>query len=289
MPARLSGGVAVAAGLVLLALCLPLAGRRPIYDGVIVTEPYLYLHPGPGQHGDPTSDSEVFDIVGGQSPILSAGTGEMPPQASVYGNQGDLLVGAGTTWIRIDIQPIEPPAQPRQGSIAGNAYEIDASDQSGATVYPAPGGGFSVVLRQPEDVSGKATMALFAYGEWREVPSSDAGSRGFYVATPPELGVFALMVGAGRLSTLPPFAPPTAATTTAELPTMSEFATVETAGPSAAQTALAAATTVVIPSSAPAPPPPANATSSGVAVLLIVIAIAALIAAIALPRLMRRR
>ena len=213
MSARLVGGVAVALGLALLVLCVPLVGRRPLYDGVVVTEPYVFLHPGPGEAGGPSSFSEVFDVIGGESPILSAGTGESPPQASVYGNQGDLVVGSTVTSFKIDIDPIEPPDQPKDGNLAGNVYDISVTDQLGMPVVPTPGGGFSVVLRQPEDISGKATMALFVDGEWRFVESRDAGSRGFYVSTPPELGVFALIVGGSDLPTLPPLSPPTPAAT----------------------------------------------------------------------------
>ena len=80
MSARLAGGVAVVLGLALLAVCVPLVGRRPLYDGVVVTEPYRFLDPGEGEAGSPASFSDVFDVFGGQSPILSAGTGESPPR-----------------------------------------------------------------------------------------------------------------------------------------------------------------------------------------------------------------
>jgi len=283
----------VALGLALLALCVPLVGR-PLYDGVVVTEPYEFLHPGPGEAGDPASFSEVFDVIGGESPILSAGTGESPPQASVYGNQGDLIVGSTTTSIKIGIDPIEPPDQPKDGNLAGNVYDISVTDQLGMPVVPTPGGGFSVVLRQPEDISGKATMALFVDGEWRFVESSDAGSRGFYVSTPPELGIFALIVGAGHLSSVPPYAPPTPAATV-----------VTTVGPSNGRPTVQetlTSTPIALevpsqPSAQPTPPPSVasstsptepSSTSLTVAAGLVLLALAALAAAIALPRLSRR-
>jgi hypothetical protein len=269
MSARLVGGVAVALGLALLALCVPLVGRTPLYDGVVVTEPYVFLHPGPGEAGGPVSFSEVFDVIGGESPILSAGTGESPPQASVYGNQGDL---------------------------AGNVYDISVTDQLGMPVVPTPGGGFSVVLRQPEDISGKATTALFVDGEWRFVESRDAGSRGFYVSTPPELGVFALIVGGSHLPTLPPLSPPTPAATVVTtarasgLPATAQGApTITTSTPSAASSRPPVQPTLppgATPSTSPSEPP---STSLVVAALLVLIALAAVVALMVARGLSRRR
>jgi hypothetical protein len=296
MSARLVGGVAVALGLALLALCVPLVGRTPLYDGVVVTEPYVFLHPGPGEAGGPVSFSEVFDVIGGESPILSAGTGESPPQASVYGNQGDLVVGSTTTSFKIDIDPIEPPDQPKDGNLAGNVYDISVTDQLGMPVVPTPGGGFSVVLRQPEDISGKATTALFVDGEWRFVESRDAGSRGFYVSTPPELGVFALIVGGSHLPTLPPLSPPTPAATVVTtarasgLPATAQGApTITTSTPSAASSRPPVQPTLppgATPSTSPSEPP---STSLVVAALLVLIALAAVVALMVARGLSRRR
>ena len=298
MSARLVGGVAVALGLALLVLCVPWVGRRPLYDGVVVTDPYVFLDPGPGEAGDPSSFSEVFDVVGGESPILSAGTGESPPQASVYGNQGDLVVGSTTTSFKIDIDPIEPPDQPKDGNLAGNVYDISVTDQFGMPVMPTPGGGFSVVLRQPEDISGKATMALFVDGEWRFVESRDAGSRGFYVSTPPELGIFALIFGGSHLPTLPPLSPPTPAATVATtarasgLPaTAQESATITASSPSSGAASPQPPVQPTLspgPTSATAPSEPVAPTLA-VAALLVLIALAAVVALIVARGLSRRR
>jgi hypothetical protein len=165
-------------------------------------------------------------------------------------------------------------------------------------VVPTPGGGFSVVLRQPEDISGKATTALFVDGEWRFVESRDAGSRGFYVSTPPELGVFALIVGGSHLPTLPPLSPPTPAATVVTtarasgLPATAQGApTITTSTPSAraassrppVQPTLPPGAT---PSTSPSEPP---STSLVVAALLVLIALAAVVALMVARGLSRRR
>ena len=295
MTPRLAGGLLIVAGIVLLVLAGPSVGRRPLYDGVVVTQPYQFLDPAPGEAADPTSFNGVFDVFGGGSPILSASTGESPPQASVFANQGDLQIGPATSSFTIDIEPVEPSVPFRQGKLAGNAYAINITDQSGAALFPTPGGGFSIVLRQPEEISGKATMVLDIDGDWYEVPSSDSSGKGFYVATPPELGTFALLVGARQLPSLPPFSPPTPAPSVPATATVGEASSGGTR--SAAAPTLSAPTAnaspVTTPTTSELPVPPATAQTSStsliVAAALVMLALAAIAAAIALRWLPRHR
>src|SRR6202008_1664103 len=82
----------------------------PLYDGVIVQEPYRYLAPSSGQAGSPTSYAGTQPIHGATSPAFVAATTESPPQAQLIAPAGAFVVPAGVTALSISIQPVAVPA-----------------------------------------------------------------------------------------------------------------------------------------------------------------------------------
>lgn len=177
----------------------------PLYDGVPVVEPYRFLAPGPGQVGDPTSFSSAPAVSGDQSPVLVAATTESPPQAQLVALADAFALTEGATGLRVSITPVETDATPSKGTIVGNVYRFEVTDQDGK---PLAGkrceGCRTLVLRAPEGTTD-AEVHLLLGGSWTGLQTSHAA--GLYRASPDALGDFALVTssagpGGGRFDPL---------------------------------------------------------------------------------------
>src|SRR5439155_670744 len=90
-------------------IVLKLAGV-PLYDGVVVAEPYRYLHPTGGQAGDPTSATDEKPVSGNQSPFFAAATEESPPQAQLVAMDDAFQLNPGSTHLNVSITAVDPVA-----------------------------------------------------------------------------------------------------------------------------------------------------------------------------------
>jgi hypothetical protein len=182
-------------GALALGIQVALPVGVPLYDGVVVAEPYRYLHPTGDQVGEPTSGTDTESIGGGKSPILAVSTEESPPQAQLITQEDAFAVPPGTTEITASITPIDPAALPPSGSIAGNVYRFEVTNQSGMPLVPKPCEGCrSLVLRAPDDVTD-GTVARFADGAWTTVTTYHAGTVAMYQVNASGLGDFAVISG----------------------------------------------------------------------------------------------
>jgi hypothetical protein len=181
-----------------LALAIQVAGPVgvPLFDGVVVQEPYRFLHPASAdQAGDPGRGEETKLIAGDVSPGFAVATTEQPPQAQLVALGDAFRLTDGATEMRITVEPIEPPAPPAEGSIAGNVYRFTAVDQAGNLIAPKTCEGcLSLVMRAP-DGSGDGTIMRFANGAWSAVQTLHAGTVGLYQTNATALGTFAVVVG----------------------------------------------------------------------------------------------
>jgi len=178
-------------GLVFAALAQLLvpSGRAPLYDGVVVQEPYRYLSPGPGQENSPTSYRATLPVASGRSSAIAAATQELPPQAQLIAAPGAFVVPPGATALTVTIEPV-PPLAP--GEVQGNVYRIQVTDQAGAVLMPASGAVPKVVLRAPDEPV-RARIGRFAGGAWQDLPTQHGGQPGIFVANPTALGEFAVL------------------------------------------------------------------------------------------------
>ena len=168
------GLAAVAAGLLLVVLAqlaAPLAGP-PLYDGVVPTEPYRWLSPPPDHPGGAKSASATIGVSRGQNDLVAVATPELSPQAQVFATPGALTLPAGTTSIKVSIEPVQPVVPPADGYIDGNVYRILVTDQRGRPVTATEEARVSVVLRSADPSLVDATVELFDGTAWQKVRTS---------------------------------------------------------------------------------------------------------------------
>ena len=172
-------------------LAAPL-GSPPLYDGVIVLDPYRYLAPGPGQVGAPTSFHASPGVEGTTSPQFVAATTESPPQAQLIAPPGAFVVPPGTTTLAVSIEPVPASQPPATGPIAGNVYRVAVADPSGTELVISQATPPTLALRAPGAIPA-ATINQFADGAWKELATQESGQPGIFLANVTTLGDFALI------------------------------------------------------------------------------------------------
>ena len=193
---RALGWLAVVVGLGLaLAIQLRAPVGVPLYDGVVVVEPYRYLHPVGAQAGNPSSYASTEAIAGGISPVFVAATTESPPQAQLVATQDAFAVPPGTKEIKVSVAPVDATVQPTQGSIAGNVYRFSVTTDAGQALTAKPCDSCrTLVIRAPETVTdGK--IAHLEGGTWVEVTTLHAGVAAMFQTNADAVGDFAIIAG----------------------------------------------------------------------------------------------
>jgi hypothetical protein len=183
-------------GVGVLAVIAAQAGRPvgvPLYDGVVVQEPYRFLHPTADQAGSPTSFDATPNVESGLSPTIAAATTENPPQAQLIAQRGAFDLTAGATAVHVTITPVEAPPPPSGGMIAGNVYRFSVTDQAGAplSVHTCDGC-LSLSLRAP-DGTGEAALQRYADGKWHDVDTNHAGILNAFQTNATEMGDYAVI------------------------------------------------------------------------------------------------
>jgi hypothetical protein len=173
----------------------------PLYDGVVITEPYRYLHPGSGQPDSPSSFASEPGLDEGSSRAFAAATTENPPQAQLIALPKAFAVPAGATSMKVSITPVEPGAAPAAGSIAGNVYRFSVTDGSGAELAATGDPRPTITLRAPDGVVD-ASIGHLAGASWQLVETDHTPGLGLYSTSPSVLGDYALIVGGGKAATL---------------------------------------------------------------------------------------
>ena len=165
----------------------------PLFDGVVVVDPYRYLSPPPGGDGSPTSAKATLPIEGGKSPSFAVYTSEMPPQAELLAKGSELDIGPGSTSVTVTIDPITPPASSSQETFAGNVYRIKVVDQSGAALAILPGQTITLAVRGPAGTAVDAAIARFDAGAWQQLPTGPSGLQDLFLSNVDAFGNFALL------------------------------------------------------------------------------------------------
>ena len=193
---RRAGLVTLGVGALLVGLgqAVTPAGGPPLYDGVVVAEPYRYLSPPPGAPGNPTSYTATVPVSGGVSPELIAATAENPPQAQLIAPQGAFTLGPASRSITVSISPVPPAVEPSDGHLAGNVYRFSITDQTGLALTAHEI--VTIVLRAPADVTD-ASIVRLVDDRWEPVDTEHAGQPGMFDANATLFGDFALIASSG--------------------------------------------------------------------------------------------
>ncbi len=191
---RVTGVAALAVGVIAIVAAQYVAPVRtpPLYDGVVVQEPYRWLQPPPGQAGGPTSAAGAAEPVNGSNPLIALATGEQPPQAQIFATPGSLGLPAGTTLIKMSIRPVAPATLPTDGHIDGNVYRISVTNQAGVDLTAPASQKVTVVMRSPGDDANVTMMQRTSVG-WRSLETKGAGFGSAYLAIVTGFGDFALV------------------------------------------------------------------------------------------------
>jgi hypothetical protein len=193
-PRRRAALTSLGAGLLVVAaarLTIPL-DAPPLYDGVIVQDPYRYLAPESGQAGSPSSFRATENVTGPTSPQFVGATSENPPQAQLIAPAGAFDLTPGTTSLAVSIEPVAPAATPSGDTIAGNVYRFTVRDLSGAVPALSAENHPTLILRAPQALF-TATIGHRAGGAWQRLPTDTAGQPGMFSTNVSELGDFAVL------------------------------------------------------------------------------------------------
>jgi hypothetical protein len=197
-PRRRAAVLSLATGLA-MALAAAWTARLPgppLYDGVVVAEPYIWLDPPPGHPGNPPSGKATIAVKGSSSPLVTLSdlgpNATTEPQAQLLIPPGALVMPPGTTSLTVTITPVEPSVPLTTGYIAGNVYRILITTQTGAPVSAGTSSESTVVLRAPDPTTPNATMVQLVNGTWTSLDTQPEGAGAQFIATVASFGDFAL-------------------------------------------------------------------------------------------------
>jgi len=165
----------------------------PLFDGVVVNDPYRYLSPPPGADGSPTSADVTVPIPGAVSPAFAAYTQETPPQAELLAHGGEFQLDATDTALRVTIQPIPPASGQANPKIVGNIYRFVVNDQAGDAVPLLPGETITLAMRSPAGLAAGGTISRFAAGAWQPLVTQPSGLPDFLITNTDAFGEFAII------------------------------------------------------------------------------------------------
>lgn len=197
MPTRRVALAVIALGLGIAAAAqigAPLAAP-PLYDGVVVVQPYVYVNPPAGKPGGAMGASAHVPMNGPKNAVVALATPEQPPQAQVVAGDGTLVLPPSATSLDVSITPLDPSVEggvTGAAQVLGNVYAINLVDQAGAPATALPSSLVTVVIRAPGDVAG-AQVGQVVDGAWHPLKSEPMfGST--WVAVVTSFGDFAVIV-----------------------------------------------------------------------------------------------
>jgi hypothetical protein len=187
---RLPAGVLlVGLGLTWLAAINPSARPAPLFDGVFIEDPYLFVDPPPGAPGDPPSADATQPVVDGSVPLLAVATTEVPPQAQIIAEADAFAISAGTESVTATIVP----AAANDPAVSGNVYRFNVTDPGGASLQIRPGSRVTIVVRAPQP-DPAAQLARFDGTDWVTIPTESGGLPDLFAANITQLGDYAVVL-----------------------------------------------------------------------------------------------
>jgi hypothetical protein len=184
------------AGVLVLGLGLTWLGAlgvslrtAPLFDGVFLEDPYLWVDPPPGASGDPPSVETEQPVVNGSVPLLAVSTSEVPPQAQIIAQEDAFAITADAQSVTVSIVP----SAPNDSTIAGNVYRFSVTDAQGASLEVRPAARVTIVIRAPQQ-NLVAEIAHFDGSAWVTIPTEFGGLPDLFAANITELGDYAVVI-----------------------------------------------------------------------------------------------
>jgi len=192
MPAsRRRAAAVVAAGIVLswVAHGMAPSPTAPLFDGVVVEDPYRYVDPPAGADGDPQPAQVTEPVSGGAVPLLAVATVEVPPQAQMIAQADAFEISPSVSSVVVSITP----SAPSDAQVAGNIYAFTVADQDGSALTLVPSALVTIVLRAPQ-ANLEAQVARFDGTHWVPLPTDHGGLPDLFSANVDQLGDFAVVL-----------------------------------------------------------------------------------------------
>ncbi len=202
------GLIVAGLGVVLIGVSQVIAPltQPPLYDGVTVNLPYVWLVPPAGAKGGATGSSGTAGVDHGLNRLIALATPETDTQAQLLATSGALTLPAGTTSIKFSIKPVLPATLPPEGHIDGNVYRISVTNQAGAALSALASALVTVVIRSPHSDIDRTMWVDTDHG-WQRLKSQDQGP-GTYLAVVTQFGDFAMVAPGPAASPYPTATPP---------------------------------------------------------------------------------
>jgi hypothetical protein len=184
--------VAVGLGLTLVVQAASPLPAPPLYDGVMVVEPYVWLDPPPDHPGGAQGASATISVDDARNAAVAVATPELTPQAQLVAVAGALTIRPTATSIHVSIRPVPSRPAPAGSYIDGNTYRIDVVDDAGNPISAPASAYVSIVLRPADQALTDASIELFDGEQWQSLETSSAGAAGF-IAIVTAFGEFAVV------------------------------------------------------------------------------------------------
>ncbi len=167
-------------------------GAPPLYDGVTTVAPYLWLLPPAGAAGGAQGATGTSGVAAGTNRLIAIATPELQPQAQLFATPGAFVLPAGTTSIKLSIEPVLPQALPTDGHIEGNVYRISVDNQAGVPLVAPASAEVTVGLRGPYTTPNQVIAVDDGTG-WHKLKTDDAGFAASYLAVVTGGGDYAMV------------------------------------------------------------------------------------------------
>lgn len=215
---RRLGLVVIGLGIVLIGLAQRIAPitEPPLYDGVYVPLPYVWLIPPTGAKGGATGKTGKVGVDGKANRLIAIATPELDPQAQLLATSGALVLPSGTTSVEFSIEPVLPTTLPTDGHIDGNVYRISVTNQAGTPLTAPASALITVVLVSPHSDPDR-TMELSTGQGWQKLTTQNQGP-GVWLAVVTSFGDFAMVAPGASGSPYPTATPPGGVVASAGVP-----------------------------------------------------------------------
>ncbi len=154
--------------------------------------PYLWLIPPAGAAGGAEGAKGSAGVDNGKNRLIAIATPELQPQAQLFATSGTFVLPAGTTSIKLSIEPVLPHELPTTGHIEGNVYRFSITNQAGVPLMAPASAEVTVGLRGPYTTANQA-IAVDNGSGWTNLKTDDAGFAASYLAVVTGGGDYAMV------------------------------------------------------------------------------------------------